>query len=56
MFGSTLTKVFGSRNDRLVKRYRKLVAQVNAFEKNVIPLTDDQLRSRTSELRELPED
>ena len=52
MFGNTLTKVFGSRNDRLVKRYRKLVAKVNAFEPNVIPLTDDQLRERTAELRD----
>ena len=50
MFGKTLTKVFGSRNDRLVKRYRKIVAQINAFEKNVIPLTDAQLAARTAEL------
>ena len=52
MFGSTLTKVFGSRNDRLVKRYRKIVNGVNAFEPKVIGLTDEQLRDRTLELRQ----
>ena len=52
MFGSTLTKVFGSRNDRLVKRYRRIVTQVTAFEPKVIPLTDEQLTARTAELRE----
>ncbi|MGC4031206.1 MAG: hypothetical protein QM754_05600 [Tepidisphaeraceae bacterium] len=52
MFGSTLTKIFGSRNDRLVKRYRRLVAQVNAFEPKVILLTDEQLRDRTQQLRD----
>ncbi|MDB5327194.1 MAG: preprotein translocase subunit SecA [Phycisphaerales bacterium] len=52
MFGSALTKVFGSRNDRLVKRYRKIVAQVNAFEPKVVGLTDQQLLERTQELKD----
>src|SRR5438552_13669829 len=46
-----LTKIFGSRNERLLKRYRSTVAQVNAAESKVQPLTDDQLRQRTQELR-----
>jgi len=47
-----LTKIFGSRNERLLKRYRTIVAQVNAAESKVQPMTDDQLRQRTQELRE----
>ncbi len=46
-----LTKIFGSRNDRLVKRYRKIVEQINAAEPAVQKLTDEQLRARTLELR-----
>jgi len=50
-FGSVLTKVFGSRNDRLLKRYRKIVDQINAAVPKVEALTDEQLRERTQELR-----
>src|SRR3989442_12822446 len=46
-----LTKVFGSRNDRLLKRYRAVVDKINEWEPKVAPLTDDQLRARTAELR-----
>src|SRR4051794_29326657 len=46
-----LTKVFGSRNDRLLKRYRKIVEQVNAKAADVEKMTDEQLRARTTELR-----
>ncbi|MGB7161185.1 MAG: SEC-C metal-binding domain-containing protein [Tepidisphaeraceae bacterium] len=46
-----LTKVFGSRNERLLKRYRKIVEQINAMEPKVQPMTDEQLRARTLELR-----
>jgi preprotein translocase subunit SecA len=49
--GRTLTKIFGSRNDRLLKRYRRIVAEVNAMEPKVQLLTDEQLRDRTQELR-----
>ena len=47
-----LTKVFGSRNERLLKRYQRMVAQINAMEPKVQQLSDEQLRSRTAELRE----
>src|SRR5689334_6016286 len=50
-FNKVLTKIFGSRNDRLLKRYWRIVAQVNEAEKKVRPLTDAQLRDRTQELR-----
>jgi preprotein translocase subunit SecA len=49
--GKVLTKVFGSRNERLLKRYLKIVAQINAMELEVQKLTDPQLKARTHELR-----
>src|SRR6185503_19705286 len=49
-FGKILTKVFGSRNDRLLKRYRRIVDQVNQLEPKVRAMTDEQLRARTVEL------
>ena len=49
--GKILTKIFGSRNERLLKRYHRIVDQVNAMEDTVRPQTDNQLRARTQELR-----
>src|SRR5258708_23351921 len=46
-----LTKVFGSRNDRLLKRYRSIVDQVNDLEPKIQVMTDEQLRTRTAELK-----
>src|SRR6476659_5087653 len=45
-----LVKVFGSRNDRLLKRYRKIVDEVTKLEEKVQQMTDEQLRARTLEL------
>ena len=50
--GKVLMKVFGSRNERLLKRYHRIVDQINALEAKVRPMTDEQLRARTQELRE----
>ncbi len=50
--GKVLIKVFGSRNERLLKRYRKIVEQINAFEPKVSSMTDPELHARTQELRE----
>ena len=50
--GKVLTKIFGSRNERLLKRYRKIVEEINSFEAKVVALTDEQLAARTAELRE----
>ncbi len=47
-----LTKIFGSRNDRLVKQYRKTVVQINALETEYEALSDDQLRAKTEEFRQ----
>jgi preprotein translocase subunit SecA len=49
--GVALTRIFGSRNDRLIKRYRKIVQQINAMEPQIIKLTDQELRDRVQKLR-----
>jgi preprotein translocase subunit SecA len=46
-----LTKIFGSRNDRLIKQYRKTVALINGLEADYEALTDEQLRAKTDEFR-----
>jgi preprotein translocase subunit SecA len=46
------TKIFGSRNDRLLKRYRRSIEQINALEPQIRAMTDEQLRARTQELRQ----
>ncbi len=51
MFDSFLTKIFGSRNDRLVKQYRKRCAQINKFEPTMQALSDEELRGKTAEFR-----
>ncbi|MDE2606420.1 MAG: preprotein translocase subunit SecA [Burkholderiales bacterium] len=52
MATNLLTKIFGSRNDRLLKQYRRTVEQINALETKLEPLSDEQLRGRTQEFRE----
>lgn len=51
MATNILTKIFGSRNDRLLKTYRKTVAQVNALESSFEALSDDALLAKTAEFR-----
>jgi preprotein translocase subunit SecA len=46
-----LTQIFGSRNDRLIKQYRKTVVQINALEAEYEALSDEQLRAKTDEFR-----
>jgi len=52
MVSQLLSKVFGSRNERLLKRMDKLVASVNSFEASITPLSDEQLRAKTDEFRQ----
>ena len=47
-----LTKIFGGRNDRLIKQYRKTVALINALETEYEALGDDQLCAKTQEFRD----
>ncbi len=46
-----LTKIFGSRNDRLLKQYRKTVVRINALEPTYEALSDDGLRAKTEEFK-----
>lgn len=45
-------KVFGSRNDRQLKRMQKVVAQVGALEQSMAALTDEQLKAKTAEFKQ----
>ena len=47
-----LTKIFGSRNDRLLKQYRNVLSTVNALEAQFDQLTDEGLRQKTQEFKE----
>ncbi len=52
MVSSLMRKVFGSRNDRQVKRYRKVVNRISSFEAEIEGLSDEQLGAKTIEFRE----
>ena len=52
MFDSILTKIFGSRNDRLIRQYRKKCAAINKLGPEMEKLTDDELKHKTVEFRE----
>jgi preprotein translocase subunit SecA len=47
MATNILTKIFGSRNDRLLKQYRSSVVRINAMEADFEKLSDDELRGKT---------
>ena len=51
MASNILTKIFGSRNDRLLKSYRKTVERINALETQYEKLDDEQLRAKTEEFK-----
>jgi len=46
-----LTKIFGSRNDRLLKQYGRTVARINALEPEIAKLSDADLKGKTAEFR-----
>lgn len=52
MLPKLLTSIFGSRNDRLLKQYRRVVAQINALEPGFEALSDEALKAKTGEFRE----
>ena len=47
-----LTKVFGSRNERVLKSMRKRVENINALEPSMEALTDDELKAKTNEFKQ----
>src|SRR5690625_3044886 len=51
MLGAIAKKVFGSRNDRLVARLRRVATSINALEPDLQALSDSELRAKTEEFR-----
>jgi preprotein translocase subunit SecA len=51
MLPKLLTSIFGSRNERLLKQYRRVVAQINALESSFEALDDAALKAKTDEFR-----
>ena len=51
MFAPLLKKLFGSKNEREVKRMLKTVGLVNAHEEKMVALSDEQLRAKTAEFQ-----
>jgi preprotein translocase subunit SecA len=52
MIPRVLRAIFGSRNDRLLKHYKKAVARINALESAIAELSDAQLAAKTPELKD----
>ena len=52
MLPQLLTQIFGSRNERLLKQYRRVVQQVNALEPQFEALSDAALKAKTDEFRD----
>ncbi|MDT9001409.1 preprotein translocase subunit SecA [Paucibacter sp. APW11] len=52
MLPKLLTQIFGSRNDRLLKQYRRVVAQINALEPQFEALDDAALKAKTEEFKQ----
>ncbi len=51
MATNILTKIFGSRNDRLLKQYRSVVTRINALEPDFEKLSDEALKAKTQEFK-----
>ncbi|WP_092058725.1 preprotein translocase subunit SecA [Trichloromonas acetexigens] len=52
MMGGLIKKLFGSKNDRELKRMGAVIARINALEEGIAALSDEQLRGKTLEFRE----
>jgi preprotein translocase subunit SecA len=52
MISGLLKKIFGSRNDRLIRQYGQTVRAINALEPAMAALTDERLRAKTDEFRQ----
>src|SRR5690349_21091645 len=52
MIGQLLAKVIGTQNERELKRLRPRVAEINALEPSIQPLSDEQLRGKTAEFKQ----
>ncbi len=52
MIGKLIKAVFGSKNERELKRMNKIVVRINALEPDMQKLSDEQLKAKTTEFRE----
>jgi preprotein translocase subunit SecA len=52
MINAVLKQIFGSKNDRDIKKMRPLVARINQLETEYQKLSDDQLKAKTAEFKE----
>ncbi|HZX32580.1 MAG TPA: DEAD/DEAH box helicase, partial [Rhodocyclaceae bacterium] len=52
MISGLLKKVFGSRNDRLIKQYTQTVRRINSLEPSISALSDEALQAKTDEFRD----
>jgi len=52
MFGSLFRKIFGSRNDRILKGLQRHVIAINALEPEFQQLSDEQLKAKTAEFKQ----
>ncbi|MEE2694518.1 MAG: preprotein translocase subunit SecA [Pseudomonadota bacterium] len=52
MISALAQRLFGSANDRIIKTHRRTVDEINALEKQLTPLSDDDLRARTQLFRD----
>ena len=52
MVGFILRKIFGSQNDRMLRKLAPAVVKINALEPEISKLSDDQLKAKTGEFRE----
>ncbi|OIQ94051.1 protein translocase subunit SecA [mine drainage metagenome] len=52
MPASFLTRLFGSRNERLLRQYRRVAQRINALEAQFEKLTDEELRAKTAEFKQ----
>ena len=51
-FVDLLRKIFGSRNDRLIRQYSQVVREINALEPGIAALADEALQAKTAEFRQ----
>ena len=49
---SILTKIFGTANDRIIKRLQKEINKINSFENSLKNLTDEELKAKTGEFKQ----
>lgn len=52
MIAALVQKIFGSANDRIIKKYTRIAQQINQLESSFIAMSDEQLKAKTTEFKE----